>query len=91
MQLTITEAMRIFGKLEIETVKCKHHVRGFMVVDGVRVFAVHCSRGKKALPGKVPQKFRKSLHLSTSEFEQLRGCSLSRNAFVELLRQKGLL
>ena len=76
-------------KLELELVECKHHLRGFIVVDGRRMFAVHCSFGHKDLPGSIPHRFRRSLKLDDEEFATLRGCTLGPKEYVELLRAKG--
>lgn len=90
MQLTTVEAARVFGKLEIKAVACKHHVRGFLVVNGKRVLPVHYSNGRKDLPGNVPHLFRKSLHMSVEEFNQFLACTLSRIEYLALLRSRGI-
>lgn len=89
MQLSTKEAVKLMRKLELEMVECSHHVRGFVKVDGRRLFAVHCSFGSKDLPGNIPQRFRQSLQLSADEFEVLRSCKLDRTGYVSLLREKG--
>ena len=91
MQLTTKEATSLMRKLEIELVECKHHIRGFVTYNGRRLFAVHCSYGTKDLPGNVPHLFRKSLRLSTSEFEILRSCKINRERYLEILKERGLL
>jgi hypothetical protein len=91
MHLTTAEAARVCKKLEIEIVECKHHVRGFLVVDGRRILPVHYSNGRKDLPGDVPHRFRKALHLSVDEFRSFLECTLSRREYVELLSERGLL
>jgi hypothetical protein len=91
MHLTTSEAEKICKKLQIELVDCKHHVRGFLVVDGKRILPVHYSNGRKELPGDVPHLFRRSLHLDTDEFLNLLRCSLSRDSYIILLRKRGLL
>ena len=91
MQLNAADLRRVFTKLKIETVECKHHVRGFLVVDGKRVLPLHYSNGRKEMWGSVAHLFRRSLHLSQTEFEDLVRCPLSREQFVEILRSKDLL
>ena len=86
MQFSTSDAARVFRKLEIQTVTCKHHVRGFLVVDGKRVLALHYSNGRKDMPGRVPQLFRQSLHLSLEDFSTLMGCTLSRAEYISILR-----
>lgn len=89
MQLSTKEAVKLMRKLELELVECKHHLRGFVKIDGKRLFCVHCSFGCKDLPGTVPHRFRKSLRLSTDEFEVLRSCTMGPAQYVELLKAKG--
>jgi hypothetical protein len=91
MQLSTKEAIKLIHKLELEIIECKHHVRGFLVLNGRRIFPVHCSFGHKDLPGHVPHLFRKSLMLSVEEFETLRSCRLDRNSYLDLLKQKGVI
>jgi|GEM_PF-4674554 len=88
MQVTKQEASRIMQKLDVEEVPCKHHRAGFLVVDGIRILKIHFSNGAGSMPPTVAHLFRKSLKLSVPEFRQLAGCTLSRNQYVELLRQK---
>lgn len=91
MQLSTHDAERIFRKLDVELRPCRHHVAGFVTVNGVRVLPVHYSHGRKDFPGNVPDKFRKSLHLSHGEFERLRACSMNRDEFIRVLVQKGVI
>lgn len=91
MHLTTAQAEKIFSKLQIELVSCKHHVRGFLVVDGRRILPVHYSNGHKEFPAGVPHKFRKSLYLDVEEFLDLLHCTLSRERYIELLRQRGVI
>jgi len=90
MQLTTTEAQRVLRKLDCELVECKHHIRGFVMLDGRRLFPIHCSFGRKDLPGDVPHRFRRSLWLSSEEFKGLVSCHMSKVAYFQLLRTKGL-
>ncbi len=88
MQLTTRDAQVVFAKLGIEEVKSTHHVRGFVVIDGVRVLPVHYSRGKKPFPGHVSEKFRKSLRATPEEMAGLVKCWLSGPDFLGALRQR---
>jgi hypothetical protein len=91
MQMTTTDAQRVLNKLQFELVECKHHVRGFFVVNNKRLFAVHYSNGRKDMPGNIPHLFRKSLNLSVDEFHELVKCHIDRNAYLAILNDKGLL
>jgi hypothetical protein len=90
MQLTTKQAGRIFRKLEVTEKRSTHHVAGFVTVDGKKVLPVHYSHGNKDMKGPVPHRFRKSLRLSESEFAELRDCTLSRDGYIALLRQRGV-
>jgi hypothetical protein len=91
MQLSTREAERIFKKLEVETVKSSHHIRGFVTHNGVRLLPVHYSHGHKDMPGNVPKRFAKSLNLSQSEFAVLKRCTMSRDEYFEIQAERGLI
>lgn len=91
MQLTTREAERIFGKLDVEVVKSRHHVRGFVTFNGVRLLPLHYSNGHKDMPGHVPKRFAKSLHLSLDQFAELKRCTMSKQAYFAILREQGML
>lgn len=90
MQLTTKQAERIFRKLEVQPKRSTHHVAGFVVVDGKKTLPVYYSHGSKEMKGPVPHRFRKSLRLSESEFAKLRDCTLSKDGYFQLLRERGI-
>lgn len=89
MQLTTREAENIFIKLNIRSKRCKHHVAGWFVYKGKLLFPVHYSFGRKDMPGNIPQKFRKSLHMSIKDFEELRRCHMSLETYIKTLKNTG--
>lgn len=89
MQLSISELERIFKKLEIEAKHSTHHVAGWLVVDGQKVLALHYSRGRKDMPGYVPHRFRKALHLKVDEFVRFKRCKMGKDEYLALLRERG--
>lgn len=91
MQLSAAELKRIFNKLEIEPKQSTHHVAGWLVVDGKKILALHYSRGHKDMPGHVPHRFRKALHLKTDEFQVFKRCRMDKDEYLELLRERGIL
>lgn len=91
MHLTTADAAKIFRKLQVQEKQSRHHVAGFVVIDGKKTLPLHYSHGNKEMKGPVPHRFRRSLHLSEAEFAELRDCTLSRDGFIELLRVKGVL
>jgi hypothetical protein len=90
MQIKTTDAGRVLKKLQFELVECDHHVRGFFVLEGKKLFPVHYSFGRKDMPGNISHRFRNSLNLSLEEFAELMRCTLDRQAYLEILRKKGL-
>lgn len=91
MQATKRDAKRVLQKLQVVEVSCKHHHAGFLVVDGVKVLKVHYSHGNGEMPPTVVHLFRKSLKLDVDEFRRLMGCTLSRDEYIERLRQLGVI
>lgn len=89
MQLTTRQAAKIFRKLKVNPKRSTHHVAGFVIIDGKKVLPLHYSHGNKDMKGPVPHRFRKSLKLSEAEFAELRDCTLGRDEYVQLLRERG--
>ena len=90
MQVSTSDAHKVLRKLHFELTECKHHVRGFFTMDGKRLFPVHFSFGNKDLPGDVPHRFRKSLRLTESEFQELIKCHIDRQKYRSALAGKSL-
>jgi hypothetical protein len=90
MQLSTAEAERIMTTLGAIRKSCKHHVKFVIEHEGRIVVMAHFSFGWKDLPDHIPDRFRKSLHLSRPEFEMLRRGALSREEYLELLRAQGI-
>ena len=91
MQLKTRDAAKIFKKLEVEPAKSTHHIRGFLVVDGIRILPLHYSHGRKDLPGPVPKRFANSLRLNLQEFGELKRCTMSRDAYLDVLVDRGVI
>jgi hypothetical protein len=89
MQVSKRDAGRVLDKLRVTQVDCKHHRAGFLVVNGVRILKIHYSNGNGDMPPTVAHLFRKSLKLSVEEFRELVACHLGREAYVDILRQRG--
>jgi hypothetical protein len=91
MQVSTRSAQKVLHKLRFELTDCKHHVRGFFSVNGKRLFAVHVSYGLKDLPGSIQHRFRLSLKLTETEFQELMRCTIDRQKYEALLRNRGVL
>lgn len=90
MTLTKADAQRIFRKLDLQAKRSTKHVYGWLVVDGQRVLTLHYSHGRGDMPGHVPDRFRKAMHLNRTEFADMVGCTMGREEYVALLRQRGV-
>jgi hypothetical protein len=91
MQVTTLDAERIMRELEVELIPCTHQHAGFIVVEGRHVLKVHRSRIEGVMPATVIELFRKSLKLSVNEFQRMLERQVSREQYVRLLREQGLI
>ena len=88
-EMKTKEMERVFRKLEVEKVKCSHHVRGYYMVDGKKAFPVYFSFGSKDIPGFVATKIAKSMGLELSELVKMAKCKISKEEFDRLIRDRG--
>lgn len=88
LQVKKQEIQKIFSKLEIITTQNNHHVRGFITINNKKVIPIYYSHGKGDLPGRVPDKFRKSLRLEVDEFRLLVQCPLKKEEYYEILKKR---
>jgi hypothetical protein len=90
MQVSVRELERIFAKLDLQAKSSNHHITGWLVVDGRRVLPLHYSKGRKDLPGNVPERFRRSMFLEPDEFADMKRCTMTRVEYVQILRDRGV-
>lgn len=90
MQLKEREAQAVINKLQIEY-RHKKHNYGLLKYKGKPILPVYFSHGKGDMPGKVPDKFRQGLKINEDQFKDLRDCPLSREDYIEILKEKGLI
>jgi len=88
LQLKKQEAEKIFKKLGVNEKTDSHHVRGFICVNGIKVLPVFYSHGNGDMPGKIPEKFRKSLLLNHDEFMRLKECPMRKEEYYSLLEKR---
>ncbi len=88
MQLKKREAERVFRKLRVTEKVSTHHVAGVVRLDGILAVPIYYSRGRGDMPGRVGDRFRRSLYLSVEEFQRLAKCSMSRDQWVALVRSR---
>jgi hypothetical protein len=85
MQFTTTNAEKIFAKLRIDKSGSNHHIKGFLVYNGRRLYPpIYFSKGKKDIPVPIIEKFRKSLCLNKDQFSVLSKCSMTMHEYFEI-------
>lgn len=84
------EAKIIFDKLELDT-RQTHHLIGWFIYKGRKILKTRISFGKGEIPGNVEDKIRGQLKLKKKEFRELIDCSLNKEDYIEILKNKGLL
>ncbi len=88
MQIKKKEAERIFKKLNIQKKSSKHHVSGWIIINGKKTLPVHYSNGRGDMPGYVGEKFRKSFKLSVDEFSELKDCTMSKEKYFHIVTKR---
>ncbi|MFH0775202.1 MAG: hypothetical protein V2A53_06920 [bacterium] len=88
MQIKKSDIENIFAKLDL-TLRKTGHIYGWLTVDDRKILRVHYSHGKGDIPEKVANKIRGQLKLSPLHFEDLVKCPLTREDYLEILKQKG--
>lgn len=88
IQVNKKDAKKVFEKLNVQEKSSKHHVSGFIVVDGVKMLPIHYSHGRGDMPGAIGKKFVKSLLLEDDEFKELVKCTLSKEKYFEILMSR---
>jgi hypothetical protein len=63
----------------------------YLFVGGRRVIATRRSRGSGKIPGQVPHLIRQQMKLNEAQFRALVDCPLTREGYLQILRDKGLL
>ena len=86
MHLTPADAATVFRKLDLQPADSDGHVRGYLVVDGLRVLSLSYPTG--SFPGGMADRFRRALHLSHEELFRFVGCTISRDEYVRLLTSR---
>ncbi len=90
MQLKKRDIQKIFQKLDLE-VRTTSHIYGWLVVEGKRILRVHYSFGKGNIPAKITEKIRGQLKLNQQNFKDLIECPLTKEDYLEIIKEKGYL
>ncbi len=76
------------AKFNFET-KQTHHLIAWLTVDGKRVVRTRRSNTQGDLP--AYRSIRQQLHLTDKQLTEAIKCTLSRDAYLEILRSKGIM
>ena len=79
----------LVGKLAFEKQETHHHVYRLWI-DGVLVARTYISHGERELSRYHVSQMAKQMHLRTAEFLDAVRCSLSREQYYQLLRERVL-
>ena len=86
---TRTVDRALVGKLAFEKQETHHHVYRLWL-DGVLVARTYISHGERELSRYHVSQMAKQMHLRTGEFLDAVNCPLSREAYVQILRERAL-
>jgi hypothetical protein len=79
----------IFRKLEMDTRDSSHHLHAWFVHDGVTYIKTRRSHGKgKFVPA---NQIRQQLKLNEEQFAGLISCHVSKQDYIKLLTDKGII
>jgi hypothetical protein len=90
MELKKRDVHKIFQKLDLE-VRSTNHIYGWLVINGKKILRVHYSFGKGDIPAKISDKIRGQLKLDPTHFKNLIECPLSKEDYLNILKEKGYL
>jgi hypothetical protein len=90
MQLKKKDIEKVFQKLELQ-VRSTNHIYGWLVNNEKKILRVHYSFGKGNIPAKVSEKIRGQLKLDQHNFSELIKCPLTREEYLEIIKNKGYL
>lgn len=89
MSIQIKTLERVFTKLKVQRTSSNHHVKGFLVDKGVKLYPpVYYSKGRGELPLFVQEKLRKALYLDRKEFSTLCRCKISHEEYYKIRRKR---
>ncbi len=80
---------KVFRKLKLQ-VRSTGHNYGWLIVNGKKILRVHYSHGKGEISEKVVNKIRGQLKLSQKDFKDLISCPMSREDYLRVLIEKGI-
>ena len=91
MSLKSGELDRAWQKLGFQTFENKRDVTAQLWIDGKMIIYTRRSHGSGKLDGQIPNFIRQQMKLDEGQFKSAIDCPLKRDAYLEILRNKGLL
>lgn len=89
MSIQIKALERVFKKLKVQRTPTNHHVKGFLVDNGVKLYPpIYYSKGRGEVPLFVQEKLRKSLLLTRKELLTLCSCKISYVEYFKIRRER---
>lgn len=86
MQFNRRHAERVFAILEVKSKSSTHHVAGYLEIDGIRCLALHYPHSSKEFTTGFAHRFRKRLHLTVTEFQELISGRMTRPEYLAIVR-----
>jgi hypothetical protein len=81
----------VFRKLKMVPLECDHHVRGYVEIDGKKMFATHFSFGRGDIYGRVLKNIIRDLHASEDIFFGLTDCHKDRGDYLSMLKVRQII
>ena len=91
MNVKESDVDRMWKKLGFEIDSSRADVKANLRVNGRLILRTYRSHGRGKMSGNIPHKIRSQMRLNLGEFEDAIACPLKADAYLEILRSKGVL
>jgi hypothetical protein len=90
MSLKVADVDRVHRKLDMEIREGRYRL-AFFVYDGQRVISTRRSNGRGDIAGRIGDFIRQQMKVSETQFRGLVDCTVSRDDYIRILREKGVI
>lgn len=90
MSVSTSDIDRAWKKLGFEVDDSRRDIHAILRVDGKVVVTTRRSHGAKGASGNIPHFIRQQMRLNEAQFAAAIACPLQRDAYIEILKEKGL-
>jgi hypothetical protein len=90
MSLKVADVDRVHRKLDMEIREGRDRL-AFFVYDGKRVISTRRSHGRGDIAGRIGDFIRQQMKVSETQFRGLVDCTVSRDDYIRILREKGVI